>query len=185
MKRGFTLIEFLIVMGFISVIGLAITTVYVTGFQTYDQELASSTVQSDGQTILDEILTDVKNGVSIDQTYNGYVTDADTIIIKVPSIDTNGNVLYNGTDMRFDWIVYNYTGTEIHKIIYADPSSSRYPHNGIDATLDKHILSLNFTYDPDATAATLVTATVSSDITIGNEVRNITLNGQARLRNHI
>ncbi len=184
-KAGFSLIELLIVMGFITVISLTVTTVYVVGIKTYNQELASSSVQSDSQTILDALTTDIKNGVSIDLSYDTYTTDTDTIIIRVPAISSSKDVLYTGTNMRYDYIIYDYSGNDIHKIVYADPSSKRYGQNGRDNILDRNILSLSFDYDPTPDSATLVTVNISSNIKMGNEERNISLTGQARLRNHI
>lgn len=184
-KRGLSLIELLIAMSFIGVLSAVVATVYVTGFNTYRQELASSTVQSNAQTILDALITDARNGVLIEPTYDSFTTGADTIIIRIPAIDASQNILYSGSDMIFDRIIYYYSGNEIHKVTFADPLSSRFPKNGIDSVLDKNILVLNFTYEPDPTAPTLVTATISSEVQAGNRTRSITLTGQARLRNHI
>jgi prepilin-type N-terminal cleavage/methylation domain-containing protein len=184
-KTGFTLIELLITMSFIGIISIVITTVYITGFNTYRQELASSIVQSDGQTILDGLLLDVKNGMLIEPAYDSYTTDADTIIIRVPAIDTSKHIIYDGTNMLYDEIIYDYDGTSIHKRIFADPASTRYPKNGIDTILAKNVLELSFTYDPDQSTATLITAIIHSSVKAGNKNRDITLTGQARLRNHI
>ena len=58
-KKGFTLIEVLITMVLVTVISLTITTVYVIGMKTYQEELATSTVQSNGQTIMDALVNDI------------------------------------------------------------------------------------------------------------------------------
>ena len=168
-------------MTFISIIAMTITVVYLSGFTTFQQELASSIVQSDAQTILDSMLLDVKNAILIEPTYSTYTTDQDTLILRVPALNSSKQIVYAGTDMLYDIVIYDYSGGSIHKIIYADPLSTRYPRNGIDTVLDKNILSLSFTYDPD----TLVTATISSEEAAGTKERKITLTGMARMRNHI
>ena len=185
MKRGFTLIELLITMTYITLISTIIVTVYIVGYSTFREELASSIVQSDAQTIMDSMTQDIKNGMLIEPAYSSYTTDQDTIIIRVPAIDKNNNIVYSGTDMLYDRIIYNYTNSSIHKIVFADPASSRYPRNGIDAVLDKNILSLAFQYNPNQTTATLVMVTISSEQSAGSIERKITLTGVARLRNHI
>lgn len=185
-KRGVTLIELLITMSLVAFIAAVITSVYLTGFKTFKEELASSTVQSNAQTILDALTTDIKNGLQIEPSYSTYTTDDDSIIIRIPAIDSNKNILYSGSNMLFDRIIYYYKDNSIHKVIYADPSSSRYSKSGFDTVLDSKILVLRFAYEPDATSATLVTATISSDIKVSNNrTRSITISGQARLRNHI
>lgn len=185
-KKGLTLIELLIVISLIGLIAAVIVSLYVTGFKTFREEMASSTVQSNGQTILDALTTDIKNGLQIEPAYDTYVSDADSIIIRIPAIDSSNNILYSGSDMLFDRIIYFYQDNSIHKIILADPSSSRYSKNGYDTILDTRILELQFAYEPDVATATLVTATVRSDIKVSGAItRSIILSGKARLRNHI
>lgn len=184
-KPGFTLIEMLITMSLVTTLSAVISSLYVVGFRTFKEQMAISTVQSDGQTILDRINTDAKNGLSIEQSYLGYTSGSSTIIIRVPAIDNNNNIIYSGTNMLSDRIIYYYQDKSIHKIIYADPASSRYSKNAIDSILDKKILVLNFTYEPEVSSATLVTTTISSEIIVGNHSEKIQLTGKARLRNHI
>jgi|GEM_PF-1343233 len=190
-KKGLTLIELLITMGLIGSILVVITSVYLVGFRTFREELASSTVQSGAQTILDAVVTDVKNGMLIEQSYTSddktYTTghDPEMIIIRVPAMNSSQQIIYDGTDMAFDRLIYYYLDNEIHKVTFANPASVRYKNNGNDAILDKHALSLSFAYDPDQFTATLVTVTLKSNIQTGNRNKEITISGSARLRNHI
>jgi len=185
-KRGITLIELLITISLIGLILIVTTSVYLTGFRTYKEQLTSSIVQSNAQTILDALVLDAKNGLLIEATYGSFTTGPDCIIIQVPSIDASKNILYSGSDELFDRVIYYYQNNQIHKITYADPSSVRHSKDGIDTTLDKNVLSLSFVYDPpDEGAAHLVKITLSSDIKVGNRDKEITITGEARLRNHI
>lgn len=191
-KQGFTLIELLITITLIGSILIVITSIYLVGFRTYTEQLATSTVQSDAQTILDAVILDAKNGLLIEETFtnpgNGtvYTTGPNSIIIQVPAIDAGKNIQYNGTDELFDRIIYYYKDESIHKIVFADSRSVRFPKNGKDTTLDTKILALSFEYDPpDPGAAHLVKVIMKSDIKVGNRNKEITLTGEARLRNHI
>lgn len=185
-KCGITLIELLITMSMIAIIASVITSVYLIGFKTFKEEMASSIVQSNAQTILDAMTTDIKNGLQIEPTYGSYTTSETTIIIRVPAIDSSNNILYESDTMLFDRIIYYYNNNSIHKMIVADPGSSRASRSGFDTVLDANVLVLRFTYEPDASSATFVSATISSDIAVsGNRTRSITITGQARLRNHI
>lgn len=184
-KRGLTLIELLITISLIGMILIVITSVYLTGFRTFREELASSTVQSNAQTILDAIVLDAKNGMLIEPAYDIYTTSADTIIIRVPAVNASREILYDGTDMFYDRVIYYYKNNEIHKVTFANPNSIRYKNNGKDSALDKNVLSMSFGYDPDPTTATLVRVNLSSVIKVGNRDKEITISGEARLRNHI
>jgi len=188
-KRGLTLIELLITMGLIGIILTVISSIYLVGIRTFREELASSTVQSDAQTILDAIITDTKNGMLIEPTldtaYGTFTTGANTIIIRLPAVDSSKNILYNGTDMLYDHIIYYYNNNEIHKVTYAESGSIRYKNNGSNVVLDRNALSLSFEYDPDQSTATLVKVYLSSNIRVSNRNKEINISGQARLRNHI
>ena len=180
-----SLIELMIAMSLLVIISIVIGSIYITGFKTYRQELAQSSVQSNAQTILDSIINDAKNAQSVEETYSSYVTANDSVILKIPAIDTNKNIIYAGNSMLFDRVIYYFENDAIHKITYADPLSARFIQNGINKTLDSNILVLNFSYDPDALSATLLTATVSANQQVGKINRNISLTGKARLRNHL
>jgi len=184
-KRGLTLIELLVTMGLIGLVLTVITSIYLVGFRTFREELASSTVQSNAQTILDAVITDTKNGMLIEPDYDTYVTGPNTIIIRLPAIDSNKQIIYSGTDMLYDRLVYYYDNNEIHKVTYADPGSTRFKNNEANTILDKNVLSLSFEYDPDPATATLVKVKLNSYIGVGNRNKEINLSGQARLRNHI
>jgi prepilin-type N-terminal cleavage/methylation domain-containing protein len=184
-RRGLTLIELLITMGLIGLVLIVITSVYLVGFRTFREELASSTVQSNAQTLLDAMVTDIKNGMYVEQSYDEYLTGPNSIIVRVPATNASKQILYNGADMVYDRVIYYYTGNEIHKIIFANPDSVRYAKHGVDTILDTNILALSFEYDPDQNTATLVTVNISSVIKVSNRDKQINLSGKARLRNHI
>jgi prepilin-type N-terminal cleavage/methylation domain-containing protein len=191
-RRGLTLIELLVTIVLVGLMLTVITSVYLVGFRTFREELASSTVQSDAQTILDAIVTDTKNGMLIEPPTNPitvgtntYTTGTNTIVIRLPAINNSREIIYNGTDMLYDHVIYNYADNEIHKLTLANSGSFRYKNNGADATLDKNALSLSFEYDPDQDTATLVKINLSSTIVVGNRNKAINISGLARLRNHI
>ena len=191
-KPGITLIELLITITLMGSLLIAISSLYLIGFRTYTEELASSMVQSNAQTIMDAVILDAKNGMLIPETYHSdttgkdYTTDVNMVIIRIPAINASNQILYSGTDELYDTVIYYYSNNEIHKVTYADLPSARHSKDGLDTVLDKQILSLNFVYDPvDPGAAHLVKVTISSDIMVGNRNKEITITGEARMRNHI
>jgi prepilin-type N-terminal cleavage/methylation domain-containing protein len=190
-RKGFTLIEMLITLSLLTVLAAVISSLYVTGFRTFKEQMATSIIQSDGQTILDTLTTDIKNGLAIEPQYPSepaaplYHSTDSSIIIRVPAVDNNDKIVYSGTSMVFDHIIYYYSNKSIHKIVYADPLSIRFKRNGVDTILDNKILVLGFSYEPSISSASLVTVTISSEIMVGNRSEQIQIIGKARLRNHL
>jgi prepilin-type N-terminal cleavage/methylation domain-containing protein len=185
MKKGITLIETLIVMTLLGIVMPVIVSVYITGLKTYNQEFTQTQLQSSAQTILDTILNDTKNAQAVEETFNSHTTGPNTIILRVPAINSSQVIQYEDSQMLFDRIVYYYENNRIHKLVYANPSSTRFSENNTDKILATNILILNFTYDPDPIAPTLITATVSNAESVGKLTRSISVSGKARLRNHI
>ncbi|MDD5693187.1 MAG: prepilin-type N-terminal cleavage/methylation domain-containing protein [Patescibacteria group bacterium] len=185
LKKGVTLVELLIAIALMGTIVIAISTMYIIGFKTFREELAQSQLESNAQTILDEITNDTKNAQSVEETYDSYASGANSIILKTPAIDSNKAIIYSGNSMLFDRIIYYYENNKIHKITFAELSSIRYRENNIDKVIDNKTLQLNFIYDPDAVSATLVTINVSSHQQVGKINRTISLVSKARLRNHL
>ncbi len=184
-KKGVTLIELTIVIALLGSIVIVISSVYITGFKTFREELATSRLDSNAQTIIDEITNTAKNAQSAEATYGAYVSGPSSVVLKVPALDDNKNILYTGNEMLFDRVIYFYENNKIHKITFAESNSIRYVENGIDKIIDDKILELSFSYDPDAESATLVTINVSSHQEIGKIERTISLTSKARLRNHL
>lgn len=184
-RKGFTIYELLISIAILGTMIIAITNIYIVGLKTFREELASSQLESNAQTILDEITTDAKNAQSAEAAYDVYTSGANSIILKIPAIDNSKNILYSGNTMLFDRIIYYYENDSIHKITIADPASIRYKENNINKTIASKVLELSFSYDPDAVSATLVTIHVTSHQEIGKLDRTISLTSKARLRNHL
>lgn len=184
-KRGVTLIELLLVMMLLAVVLPAIVSVYIYGSKTFTEQLTQSRLQSDAQTLLDEITNDIRNAQSVEDVYGTYTTDSNTIILRVPALDSGQVIQYNGTSQKSDYIIYDFTGTSIHKVIYADPSSIRYPQNNQNKVIANNILMLTFSYDPSVDSATLVQVNVRNNQSVGKVVENFSVTSKARLRNHI
>lgn len=186
-KKGLTLIELLIVMVLMSILMPVIVSIYISGIKTFNQELTQTQLQSNAQTILDEIMNDTKNAQAVLETYNGETTNTSTIILRIPAIDASQVIQYNGTDMLFDVIIYKFEGNNIHKIVYSpiESNSVRRAQDGRDKVIASNILNLIFDYDPDPVSPTLVTTTVTNNQAVGIFVRKVTVTSKARLRNHI
>ncbi len=184
-RRGLTLIELLISIALMGTIVIAISSMYIIGFKTFREELAQSQLESNAQTVLDEITNDTKNAQSVEEIYGSYSSGTNSIVLKVPAINSNKDIIYSGNTMLFDRIIYYYENNRIHKITLAEATSSRYKENNIDKIIDNKTLQLTFTYDPNEASATLVTINVSSLQQVGKINRTISLISKARLRNHL
>lgn len=184
-KPGISLIELIISMTLLVTISGTITSLYLVGFKTFREQLAEAQIESNAQTILDNIVNDAKNAQSVEESYGLYISDPHTVILKVPAIDNDKNILYSGETMLFDRIIYYFQNNAIHKVIFADPASARLSQSGPEKTLDNKILTLNLTYEPDMVSATLLTINIATNQQVGKVSRSISLTGKARLRNHL
>ena len=148
-KQGMSLIELTIAMTLMIILSVIIGSLYLSGFTSYRRELAQTSIQSNAQTILDNIMNDTKNAQSVEETYRGYESGNHTIILRVPALDTNKNILYSHDSMLFDRIIYYYDNNKIHKVTYAQTNSIRYKENNLNKTIDESTLQLHFSYEPD------------------------------------
>lgn len=185
-KKGLTMIELIVVMVLLSILLPVLLSIYVYGTKTFNEELSQSELQSDAQTILDSILNDIRNAQSVEASYDDqFFSNGTTIVLKVPALDQSQNIIYDGSTMQSDIIVYSFYDNSIHKRVFADADSRRATQNNIDKILASNILELNFTYEPDPLAATLVQVTLKNHKKVGNQSKSINVSSKARLRNHI
>jgi len=180
-----TLVELVIGISLISILMIAFSSIYITSINNYQQELTQTKLQSDGQIILDEILNDITIASSVDASYNAYSTSSQSVILNVPALASNQNFIYSGNNLVFDRIIYYQDGVNLHKLVYANSSSSRYPQNNINKILTSKITGLNFVYNPDQNMPTDIKTTFTLVKTVGHYHGKVTMAGKSRLRNNL
>jgi hypothetical protein len=130
MKRrtaGFSLIETLIAMVILVMMFLAILSLYTKGQQTFINESALADAMEESRFPLAWIAKDVKMSSSVEASYGSYVTSADTLILKIPSVDANGVII--DLEEHSDRVIYRLEDSRLLRILDAK--------DGVSARQDK------------------------------------------------
>ncbi len=191
-KNGFSLVEVmfstmigLIVMGMISILYVGANNSMVVG-------LSLAEINSDGRVTMDRIVRDVRRATDIEtnRTISGtsYVTGDDELIIEVPAIDANRDIL----DGTFDYVVYALDSTDatrMRKIVDPDGTSSRTSSDQIVAkNIESFALSSGGTglssVGSLSAITTLQIAVTVSKQPLQNKTVSQTLNSDVELRNN-
>ena len=102
--RGLTLVELLVVLALSALIILALVTLYTSGQRYFINQDAQAKVLREGRYVLDWIARDIKEGIQVVQTWNGYTTSTNCLILQVPAVDGTGLIIDVANE--FDYIIY-------------------------------------------------------------------------------
>jgi len=137
---GFTLTEFLIAT-FIML--FTVISAY-NAFMTFskDAKILGAYLNSylKGREVIDLISKDVRMAVRVMDTYGGFVSTDDCLVLKVPSLDEAGNVV--NIDEEFDYVVYRLESGDLWKTVMPGSVSARAAY---DDVFKKNIESLYIT----------------------------------------
>ncbi len=128
-KRGFSLPEFLITL---VIVILTITlSVQVFISLNYDYQVITTYLTSyiKGRQVLDILSKDCRIAIRILDSFAGYTTATDCLVLKVPSIDSSHNIIDINSD--FDHIIYRLYNGDLWKIIIPGTGSARTAQNKI------------------------------------------------------
>lgn len=145
--KGFTLIEAIVYLAIASIILVIITQIFISQSQIYDTETSRVDIDLYAKQALNRIVTNSVSalGVVATQAISGdtYTASSSTLILKLPAIDLNQNLISN----KYDYVVFYLEPTDQTKLYLkmdADPSSSRQDAATLLATF---VESLNFRYN--------------------------------------
>ncbi len=127
-----------------------------------------------GREIIDLISKDTRIAIRVMDSYGGYTTTDNCLVLKMPSITSSGDIININKD--FDYIIYRLIGGNLWKIVLPGANSSRTAYNNI---VKKNIESLSLTSDdipfssiPHKTSITHLTMQVSiSETFMGRDYR--------------
>ncbi|NIM90974.1 MAG: prepilin-type N-terminal cleavage/methylation domain-containing protein [Candidatus Aminicenantes bacterium] len=102
--QGLTLVELLVVLALSALIILALVTLYTSGQRYFINQDAQAKVLREGRYVLDWIARDIKEGIQVVQTWNGYTTSTNCLILQVPAVDASGLIIDVANE--FDYIIY-------------------------------------------------------------------------------
>lgn len=141
--KGFTFIELIITMGISSIIGVLLLVIIVNSTGVFYKQ---SSKLSQGLNINDafsKIIGNIKQASSIAVSYiNGsttYTSGPIQLVLKIPSIDSSGNIILN----TYDYFVYFLDQNTFRLKTFPDALSAR---KSLDQIFSTSVDSLNFQY---------------------------------------
>lgn len=179
-KKGFTLIEILVVATILSLIVGFLGYLSVRHFWVYNNQISELNVEGDTRGALDDIDNYVRSAYRVASNYQSYSTDQDTLILQIPSIDALNRVI----DDSYDTVVFSLSNSSLVREIFPDPSSSRVSSTKT-ITGNSSVDALTFSYDNGNYALVKqITILVTVSQKNGSYERSITISSKSSLRNY-
>lgn len=187
-KSGFTTIE-LMIAATVSLLAFAVF-LYVSFTIQDNIAITSATlgISEKGRFAIDRISKDIREAESVISSHGIYITDDDTIVLQVPSIDANGDII--DPDVYFDYIIFALDSTypeRLLRIVDAEAVSSR---SNIAETVSQSIDTLSFSsegaglsYVTDKQSIKTVTVKIVTSAISGSSSRQNEIMTSASLRN--
>lgn len=185
-QSGFTLMEFLVAI-FICIIAIFMA-VQLSISLNKDYRVLVSYLGSylKGREMIDRISKDCRIAIRVMDSYGGYVTTDNCLVLKLPSIDASGNIV--DVNNEFDYVIYRIQNADLWKTVVPGSSSSRPAYNNV---LKKSIESLYMAYDgvplsnvPHKSSCTYITLWVSIAETILGKQYSVNPGTTVKLMNY-
>jgi type II secretion system protein J len=144
-KKGFSLIELLVALAIMSIVSLAIYSVFAASSRTYTTQGVTADVQQSVRAAMEVMLQDIR-AAGLDPTASGNfgieLADASKLRFTLDSIDAGIND-FNGVleDVQSERITYVLDGTELNQILYETTASETAAE-----PLISDVQNLTFTY---------------------------------------
>lgn len=180
-KRGFTLLEAVIVIGMSVIALIALTNLFLifNAMYGYQQAFMATAGSSGAAMNAFEAVILPADQVLASHNFNGttYSSAATVLVLELPAIDSSGNTLPSAKD----YVVFYASSENLYRLMQADASSARV--SGLKK-LSTTLSSLSFTYDnSDFTKVTNVTADIQTQVQFKQQTVQSHLRGKLYLRN--
>lgn len=181
MNRGFTLIETVIMIAISVIAFTALANLFFIFNTLYGYEKAFTASAGSASAVMNAIEAAVlpSDAVLASHSFSGttYASDSDTLVLSLPSIDAEGDLVEGVRD----YVAFYASSTELYRRVEADAASTRPSGTTL---LSTSLDSLSFTYDSAVFAeVTNVIVDIRTRGTFKNETVESTLREQLYLRN--
>lgn len=181
-RRAFSLVEVTIAMAISLLATSAVFSVFTASSKMAVQSFMRNKTAMDARLVIDKLTSDARMASSIEASYGKYKADANTLILKIPSIDNEGFAV--DPDTKFDYVVYHQEGknpVRFVRTVVADASSSR--ESGAQ-NLGNSSTPGVYAVQPDAVGEFVIYYKFSSVQKRGDQTIEIPAAGTIQLRNH-
>jgi type II secretory pathway pseudopilin PulG len=157
-RKGFSFIEAIVSIAIFIFILLALVLVYDNYSKVYNYQEAVFNLAASARATANEMQNAALQADHIvaSHSFSGttYTTDQDTLVLEIPSIDSQGDIVSG----KYDYVVFYITGSNLYKRLEADAASSR---ASVTRQLSENIESVAFTYNnADLSLASKITADI-------------------------
>ncbi len=149
LRRGFTLIELIIVMIILSLVMAAVLQLYVKGQTTFINQTADVDLQEDVRNPLAWLGRDVRSAVGVVSSWGSYTTSASVLVLKIPAIASDGTLV--DPDASFDYAIYRMANGKLQRVLDALAGVSA--RSDSSRTLGDNVTAFLVSYLDDAGAA--------------------------------
>lgn len=139
-NKGFTLVELNIASVIILLVFLAVFSLYISVWRNFTLGNTYLDTYAGSRKASGWLIRDIRCAAQVVEQYplTGaaiYQTGDHVIVLRVPSINSSGQVISPG----LDYIIYKLQDSNLYRIVYADASSSRANENRIIARYCKEL----------------------------------------------
>lgn len=128
-RKGYTIIEILFALA-IAVVIIGIT---IRAFTAMNLNFRVATnylsFYLTGRETIDFMSKDCRIAIRVMDGYSGYTTTNNSLVLKVPSIDADNNIL--DVNNEFDYIIYEIDSGDLRKTVIPGSNSAREPYDGV------------------------------------------------------
>lgn len=181
-QRGYTLQEVMVVIFVTGILGVLVVSIFISGNQFFQITRHDVDIQSEMSRVLNLLQRDIRGAESVSEYPLGsptYVSDSDTLVVRTPSLDANGDII----TATYDYFIYSLSGGGPYTLTREVLASGAGRSSGT-ATLSANVISLTFTYnETPPTQASELTGEVMLEKTYQSLPRQLTSRVTAQLRN--
>ena len=180
--NGFTLIETVIVIALFTMVVLVMYGIFDQHNYIYNYEQGMIAVAGSARTSENDMLTYGLQAhrvlASATVNSNTYFSGTNSLVLQLPSINSNGQTLSN----TWDYVAFYTSGSQLWEQVQADPTSAR---QSLSRLLSSSLFSINFTYDNVSYPSVQnVTANITTQNTVHNRTVQDNLIQKIHLRNY-
>ena len=186
-KRGFTLVEFLVGFGLVGIISVLVAALYFTNFRLFSNQNASIDINSQNKIAIDEITNQLRQSQAVASSCcGGDASGVNALVLQLWPLDVNGDP--TDPNPNYDYIVYKIDPTDptrIQKKTVPAAGSTRPASTKVLST-DLAANGLSFTYAPDNASpqtAEKITVSITTTKTANGKTQTVTQTGNGTLRN--
>lgn len=139
-EKALTLVEMQVSLSIMLIIALAALSLHIVSWRSFAMGNGYMNVYSDSRMAMDRMARDIRWAAQVESNYGSYTTSNNSLVLKIPSIDASGNVVGG----YYDYVIYNITGTSLHRIVRIDTGVINSGRSNDDDIVAKNCNASNF-----------------------------------------